>query len=271
MAKISIMTTAFGHELTSGRLDDVAMLAQLQEIGFDGVELPASRLMEGPEIQHAYRSNLAESALAVTCLDVACNLVSSDATIRDRGVAALLDGIELAQTIGASLVLAAGSNLDDDISPEDGRKMIAEGLRACIGDAQDAGITLAIENFGVAPTLQCHSAHCLEILEAVPGLAFVFDTGNFHFCGEDALDAFDKLADHTVYVHIKDWVHSERPVLADVAGCQVGEGIIPNEELIRRFLEEGIVSAFSLELTVAEDRMAAAARDCTMIRNWLQR
>jgi len=45
MAKISIMTMAFGEELASGKLDDVAMLAGLQEIGFDGVELTSPRLM----------------------------------------------------------------------------------------------------------------------------------------------------------------------------------------------------------------------------------
>ncbi len=270
MAKISIMTMAFGQELASGKLGDVAMLARLQEIGFDGVELTAPRLMEGPEIQHVYRSNLAESTLDVTCLDVSCNFISADLAACDKGVETLLDGIELAQSVGAPLVLAAGSRLQDGISPDDGRAMIIEALRACMDDAEDAGITLAIENFGIAPTLQCSSAHCLEILDAVPGLAFVFDTGNFYFCGEDPLDAFDRLAERTVYVHVKDWVRSERPVLADVAGCQVGEGIIPNDVLIRRFLERGHVETFSLELTVAKNRVAAARRDYATIRNWLE-
>ncbi|HOD50129.1 MAG TPA: sugar phosphate isomerase/epimerase family protein [Candidatus Hydrogenedentes bacterium] len=268
MAKISIMTMAFGEELASGKLDDVAMLAGLQEIGFDGVELTSPRLMEGPEIQHTYRSNLAESSLEVTCLDVMCTFVSANPATRDKGVEALLNGIELAQSMGARLVLAAGSTLGDGIVPEDGRKMVAEALLACMADARDAGITLAIENFGVAPTLQCASGHCLEILDAVPGLAFVFDTGNFYFCGEDPLDAFEKLADRTVYVHIKDWTRSTRPVLADVAGCHVGEGIIPNEAIIAKFLESSSVDTFSLELTVARARMAAAERGFAVIRNW---
>lgn len=271
MAKISIMTMAFGKELASGKLGDVAMLAQFQNIGFDGVELSSRRLMQSPELQHTYRGNLAESTLDITCLDVSCNFVSTEPAARDKGVEDLLNGIELAQSLDTSLVLAAGSRLQDGISPEDGRKMIAEGLQACIGEAKDAGITLAIENFGVAPTLQCASAHCLEILDAVPELAFVFDTGNFYFCGEDPLDAFDQLADRTVYVHIKDWVRSERPVLADVAGCQVGEGIIPNEALVRQFLEKGNVDTFSLELTVTKNRMAAAERDYATIENWLEK
>lgn len=270
MAKISIMTMAFGEELASGKLDDVAMLALLQDIGFDGVELASRRLMQSPEMQHTYRGNLAESALEVTCLDVLCNFIGTDPATRDKGVEDLLNGIELAQSLGAPLVLAAGSTLEDGISPEDGRKMIAEGLQACIAEAEDAGITLAIEDYGVAPTLQCSSSHCLEILDAVPGLAFVFDTGNFYFCGENPLDAFDGLAGRTVYVHIKDWVRSKRPVLADVAGCQAGEGIIPNDTLIKRFLENGNVDTFSLELTVMKERMAAAERDYATIRNWLE-
>ncbi|MEA3364848.1 MAG: TIM barrel protein, partial [Candidatus Hydrogenedentes bacterium] len=136
MAKLSIMTMAFGEELASGKLGDVAMLAQLQDIGFDGVELTSRRLMQTPEMQHTYRGNLAESTLEVTCLDVLCNLIGTDPATRDKGVEDLLNGIELAQSMSAPLVLVAGSKLEDGISPEDGRKMIAEGLQACIPEAE---------------------------------------------------------------------------------------------------------------------------------------
>ena len=67
-------------------------------------------------------------------------------------------------------------------------------------------------------------------------------------------------------VHAGGTMNSE--AVADVAGCHVGEGIIPNEAIIAKFLESSSVDTFSLELTVARARMAAAERGFAVIRNW---
>jgi sugar phosphate isomerase/epimerase len=146
--------------------------------------------------------------------------------------------------------------------------MTIDALNACMVTASEIGVTLAIEDFGVAPTLQCSAAHCLEILEAVPGLAFVFDTGNFYFCHEDPLENVKVLGAKTRHVHLKDWVKSATPEIADVSGALLGSGLIPNEALIRGFLERGAVESFSLEAGAPGDKLEATRRDLETFRRW---
>jgi len=269
MAKISIMTMVFGGALERGELTDTALLEALETMGYDGVELTAGRLLSRPELTDTYEAHLADSTLAVTCLDVPCNFIGPDAASRNEGVEALRDGLELAARLGAPIALAAGSHLSGDITPEDGRRMTADGLNACMPQARALGVTLAIEDFGVAPTLQCAARHCIEILDAVPGLDFVFDTGNFYFAGEGPMDNLDPLANRTCHVHLKDWVRSERPDIADVAGAPLGAGIIPNEAIVHRFVDAGRVDSFSIELGAPGDKMEAARADLETVRAWL--
>jgi len=270
MAKISIMTMVFGGELERGDLTDAGLLAALEATGYDGVELNAGRLLSAASRVDACETYLADSRLEVTCLDVGCNLIGADQAARDEGIAALRAGLELAARLGSPISLAAGSRLSGEISPEDGRRMTADGLEACMAEARELGVTVAIEDFGVAPTLQCAAADCLEILDAVPGLAFVFDTGNFYFAGEDPERNMERLAGRTRHVHLKDWIKSETPQIADVSGAPLGQGIIPNEALVRRFVEAGLVDSFSVELGAPGDRLEAARADLETVRGWLR-
>lgn len=269
MAEISIMTMAFADELVKGELGDVAMLRALESMGYDGVELHAERIRSNGRLLHSYRNYLRDSRLGVTCLDVGCNLVGPGPQSRQQGIDDLFAGVDLAWELGCGLALAAGSRLSTGIAPEEGRKMVAAGLSACAEHARAAGVTLAIENFGIAPTLQCAAADCLEILDAVPGLTFVFDVGNFYFAGEDPLDNIDRLGPRTRHVHLKDWVRTDHPQLADVKGCLLGEGVIDGRRAVRRFLESGLATSFSIEVGAPGDPLIAARADFDTARRWI--
>ena len=269
MAKISIMTMVFGGLLQKGALNDTDMLQALGDMGYDGVEIPSGRLLDPPGRLKTYQDYLAGSPLQVTCIDGSCNFIGPDKAARDAGIEALRAAIDAAVSLGAPLVLAAGSQISGSITPEDGRRMIIEGLHAGLSVARKAGVALAIENFGVAPTLQCAAAHCCEILEAVPGLRFVFDTGNFYFCGEDPIDNITLLSSRTCHLHLKDWVKSEAPQIADVSGAPLGMGLIPNEEIVRRFLHAGQVDCFSVEIEAPGDKIESARKDLGTVRQWL--
>ena len=269
MPKISIMTMVFGGYLAEGRVSDVEMLEALENMGYDGVEVPSGRLLGQPALLKTYKSTLAGSRLRVSCIDAGCNLIAPDPATRNAGRDALRAGIDLAHALECPLVLAAGSRLCPGIPPRDGRRMIIEGIAACRPAARAAGVTLAIEDFGVAPTLQCAAADCLEVLEGVSGLVFVFDTGNFYFCGEDPLTNVGPLASRTRHVHFKDWVKSERPEIGDVSGAALGTGFIPNQEIVRRFCALGAVDSFSIELGAPGDKFEAARHDLDTLRQWI--
>ena len=274
MTKISIMTMVFGGLLEREELSDVEMLRALELMGYDGVELTAGRIHDVPGGLAMYKEYLADSRMEVACLDVGCNLVGEDAAARQTGIDALRKGIELAAELACPVALAAGSRLSGSISPEDGRRMTADGLNACVPETQAAGVKLAIEDFGVAPRLQCAAADCAVVLNAVEGLSFVFDTGNFYFVGENPLDNMALLANRTCHVHLKDWVKSEEPEIADVAGAALGTGLIPNEPLVEQFVqlaagESEFLGTFSVELGAPGGKLAGAKTDLDTVRSWL--
>ena len=68
--------------------------------------------------------------------------------------------------------------------------------------AKSAGVTLCHENeagiFGESP------ADCKKLLNALPELGCVFDTGNLVLGGYEPLSAFELLRDRITYFHIKD-------------------------------------------------------------------
>lgn len=267
--RISIMTMVFGG-LLDRTLDDATMLAKLEEMGYDGVEVPSPRLVGNPERTKAYADFFASHRLKASCVDGLSNLAHADPAAHSLAVAELRKAVELAAALSCPLVLSAGSHLSEGQSPEAGRERIAEGLRACLPAAQAKGVTIAVEDFGVAPTLQCSAKDCLAVLDAAPGTRFVFDTGNFYFAKQEPLDNFEALAPRTAHLHFKDWVKSAKPEIADVAGVGLGAGFIANEELVRRFVKRGGIPYFSIELGGAPDVFAGARRDLDTLRRWIQ-
>ena len=264
----SVMTMVFGNDLSRGTLTDTAMLQALEAMGFESVELWSDDLRATSARRREYLVYLASSIMRVSCIDAIGNFASSDASVRQTAADSARQAIAQAHTLYCPLVLTAGSRLDEGVTPQEGRAYIIETLNSVAPIARDAGITLAIENFGMDPSLQCSAADCLEVLDGVEGLAFVFDSGNFYFRGEDPLENFAQLAPRTHHVHLKDWVKSATPLIADVAGAPVGKGLIPNQELVRRFIEAGYKGVFSLETYVNGDSLEAVRNDLATLRSW---
>lgn len=106
--------------------------------------------------------------------------------------------------------------------------------------AEKFGMTISVEDFD-SHSIPCGS--CEDMLyfgEKVPKLKYTFDTGNFAFFGEDALECFEKLKDRISHVHLKDRVSYE-----NLQVTATGEGFIPMQEIIERLAEckyEGVLS-----------------------------
>ena len=106
--------------------------------------------------------------------------------------------------------------------------------------------------------------YTLKMLDAVPGLKLVFDTGNPVSTldrerpgqRQSAWDFFDHVRDHVVYVHIKDGV-----VNADgkVTWCWCGEGQGDVRRIVADLLKRGYDGGFSME-----PHMAVVAHDASV-------
>ncbi|MFW5845638.1 MAG: sugar phosphate isomerase/epimerase family protein, partial [Planctomycetota bacterium] len=126
-------------------------------------------------------------------------------------------------------------------------------MREIVARFRDAGIQPVHENCmnygGMGP------AHSLRLLEAVPDLRLVFDTGNPVFTRayehsdperrQDAWEFYAQVKDHIAYVHIKDGIWD--PESRKCTYTWPGEGQGQVERIVGDLLANGYDGGFSME------------------------
>ena len=124
---------------------------------------------------------------------------------------------------------------------EQARGEVIGQLRRMTDAAAEAGITLVHENesriYGDVPE------RCADLIESVgnPHLRALFDPANFVTCGCDPRQAWERLADHVIWFHIKDKVAaSDRVVPA-------GHGDGEVEAILADALDRGFRGFLSIE------------------------
>ena len=117
------------------------------------------------------------------------------------------------------------------------------------------GIQVGFENTPVAYKPLSSAEDCRYLLDKVPGLGMIFDTGNFRVAdtSSDELAAYEMLKDRIIRVHLKDVVvgffkFGEACVDGQkIKAVTTGSGVIPMAELIRRFRDDGYTGTFAVE------------------------
>ena len=207
---------AFADE-ASGRID--GQIAAMRRNGLDGLEI---RGVDGQNISditadkaREVRGKLDDAGLRVWSVGSPIGKID----IVNGDFAAHLDKLRhtlaLAAELGArnlrmfSFYLPAGA-------PEAWRGKVFDQVGEMLRVAEGSGVTLCHENekgiYG-----DC-AARCLELHQAFPALAGVFDPANFVQCGQDTLAAWELLRPYIKYLHIKD-------ALADGRVVPSGKGV----------------------------------------------
>jgi sugar phosphate isomerase/epimerase len=254
------------------------MIEGLAALGVQGLEPFHTTFVKNPALIARYRRTLGDNGLCISAVDVLCDLVYSTPQERQQGRDDLRRGLEISAALGAQVAHVAGHRPKQGVRLTDGRKMIADGLKSEAEFATKHGLTLAIEDFGLAPTLLCKAADCLETLRFADGaVRFVFDVGNFEFAGEHADANLDALYEHICYVHFKDWrlAKARRPGNADLGldlvGCPLGEGIVPGARVAEMLKARGYFGWVALETgALLDDPVSAIKRDLTALRRWME-
>lgn len=162
-------------------------------------------------------------------------------------------GIEAAVILGTDRVMIPPAGRDDLSRVESRRNWIA-GLNEALPIAQDAGVTLTIEDFGIGLSPFVVSSDLLEAVEGAPGLKITFDNGNCFTGGEDPVAAWRAVKDHTVHVHFKSFFLAENPGEGFLAmdgnhyvSAVIGRGLVDNAAGLAALKEDGYDGFINLE------------------------
>jgi sugar phosphate isomerase/epimerase len=228
-------------------------------------------------------SKLAEAGIEINCFgSTIANWGTSIASPFEDDLGKVRRAIPRMQRLGTTLIrvmsyaLLQGENghiLEDQMEEERFRR-----LREITNMFLDAGITPVHENCanygGMGWT------YSLKMLENVPGLKLVFDTGNpvlnddfsknKPYPKQSSWEFYAQLKEHIVYVHIKDGIFD--PQRNDLHYTFPGEGHGDVKKIVKDLLESGYDGGFSMEphMTVVFHDESVQADDKVRFDNYVE-
>lgn len=153
-----------------------------------------------------------------------------------------------------NLLVIPGFKLEGESSKESAGKLVGYVRKLC-EEAPKYGVKVVMEDFDDKVASFASAEELKWYMDSVPELGCAFDTGNFLYCEEDALDVLPMFIDRIAYVHCKD--RSFTPVDGEdfketiggrgMYSSAVGAGVIKMQEIVERILATGYEGPFAIE------------------------
>ncbi|MDA3941148.1 MAG: TIM barrel protein [Spirochaetia bacterium] len=251
--------TGFADEAADSLSEQIEITKSLGWKNIESRNIDGVNIHDIPERKFNFVCNeLEENGIAVNCFGSTVANWGVQITDSFEGTMEKIDrSIPRMQRLGTKLIRmmsyarlknTAGVLADDQMEEERFRR-----LRIITDLFLDAGITPVHEN--------CMNyggmgwSYTLKMLENVPGLKLVFDTGNpvaniDHSADppdqmQSSWEFYQKVKEHIAYIHIKDAVFNEDK--DDLDYCYPGEGDGDVREIVKDLLENGYNGGISME------------------------
>ncbi len=252
--RFSLLTFPMEIDLFKKAMSIRDVLALAQQAG-----IPYVDVMNIQKKQHQqYRDAMTETGVQIYTYIKQISFLRSDAR-RDKAIKAAL---ETAKLLHAKYLMIVPYGFPDAYRAKKlGRdqvkmRMIA-GFRKAVEMGRLCGIRVCFETTPHDASCLSGTQDCLDVLNAVDDLAFVFDTANMLPHGDDPMEAYEALKGRISHVHLKDVAleqqpkvskHSEHTPDGKLMRCVIwGEGIIPVREIYRRMIADGYTGQFAIE------------------------
>lgn len=204
---------------------------------------------------HLYCKQIREGGIIPGALVTLVNVAAFDKAERDKNIAIAKGYIDQMEKLDVPILMPAptiGSANDADEFKRM-QELLIEGLAEVVEYAKGSGVKVVIENQSSLLRPDSTITDIQYILNAVPGLGFVLDSGNFFCIGEDVLKAYDCLKDKMVRCHCKDWAFNpfgvyRREDTPRFEGVAIGDGVLPLKEMFEKFRNDNFDGGVVLEL-----------------------
>lgn len=194
--------------------------ARIREIGYTGADV---RVLQKPEELNTLDSLGFAHSCAIADIDFS---TGDQPDMEDIA-------LNFMKMHGYERLLLVPGLMAPDATAED-REAARRRIVAFAAKAKSQGIRVMLEDYD-NPRSLCFNIERLDSLFALSGnLGHVFDTGNYLYAGDDALEAYSLFRGRIGHVHLKDRVAPD-----DMHCVPAGSGCIPIAELVHSLLDSG--------------------------------
>ena len=261
-----IISTFFGNILSAvsqSGLTPEETAARCLTFGVTGIDVEEEELGY-PDLHH-----LLDAGMSITSLIVRRDLIHSSS----ENVAEEVVRLAVKHKSPRILLIPGYFRSDDTFSAAENA---LSPLKRICALAEEENITVGVEDYDHidAPTSTIRGLSFF--LDRIPELSCFFDTGNFIFMAEDALDAYRVLKRRiNAQIHCKDRTltgrDGEMPTRSregvDLYPCAVGEGVIPIREIVCDLVKNGFDGVLTAELFGSADTLGDLEKSAGFIKN----
>lgn len=252
--RLSLMTFPMGGDIKNKNMTvrDTFVLAKQAGIPFvDLLDVPDEQIGE-------YLASVEETGIRVYTYIISASFLENLQTQRES----ILKGLKTAALLQAKYLMIVPYVYHDALrtKPLDRqaiKQCMIEGFQQAVALGKEYGIRICFETTPHDISCLSGTQDCLDVLNAVPELDFVFDTANMLPHGDDPVEAYEALKARISHVHLKDvrlvscdnfYPYAERTADGRLMQCVVwGEGIIPVSTLYEKMISDGYAGCFAIE------------------------
>ena len=206
--KIGVSNYSFMQYIRAGKLDNLSVIAQAAEMGFEAIEyigLPGEDAAERFALAEQIKQEAARCGLDVSSYVVGGNLLQESAEAQQAEVERLKGELDIAKVLGVAVFrfdvlykLPQGRSFGSVLSE------VAPAIRQIAEYGKTLGIRVTIENHGLAFQDYDRIERTVEAVEH-ENFGLLIDIGNFLCADQDNVQCVSRLAHLAYHVHLKDF------------------------------------------------------------------
>ena len=213
MPKLAVFPKAFMQALCkdgSMKVADWIDLAATLEV--EGVEWYAGFLeMKDPANWPNFRKRVEDHGMVVPMMCCSPDFTHPDQAFREQEMAKQRRWIDMTHTLGGSYCRVLSGQRRPELSIEEGVKLAADSIQACLPYASERGITLVIENhykddFWEYPEFAQKMDVFCQLIDSIdhPNFGVNYDPSNTFLAGEDPLELLGRVSSRVLTMHASD-------------------------------------------------------------------
>lgn len=243
--KLSLLTFSFMGDVLTRRMDAETLCRMAKENGIEELDVQEAELrLYGVK---ALKTAFDRSGVRCGCLIATLPFYQGV----ERFPAALEKAFKACEAIGTDKLMITAGIFDakacKQLRREEQLRRAVELYTIAVERGKEHGIEILFEDTPQPHKPLSSAADCRALLDAVPGLGFVFDTANFLVAEPDCdlLAAWELLKDRTHRVHLKDVVRGKIPRAEvcrngeSILAVATGSGILPLRPFVEKLKADG--------------------------------